>query len=61
MPLISEIVVQELLKESNTYADKYTLSIKIAGKNLSSDLVTLAEKEEINRILKVKKIPFQLS
>jgi hypothetical protein len=61
MPLISEIVVQELLQETNTYADKYKLSIKIAGKDLASDNLTDSEKKEINRILRIKSIPFQLS
>ena len=60
MPLLSEIIVQELLKEGNTYANRYSLSIKIAGKNLDASVLTDDEKNEINRILKVKHIPCQL-
>lgn len=60
MPLISEIVVQELLKEGNTYPNRYALSIKIAGKDLHSENLTLDEKKEINRILANKGIPFRL-
>lgn len=60
MPLISEIVVQELLREGNTYPNRYALSIKIAGKNLKSDNLTTEEKKEINRILANKGIPFRL-
>lgn len=60
MALISEIVVQELLREGNTYPNRYALSIKIAGKNLKSENLTADEKKEINRILKLKGIPFQL-
>lgn len=60
MPLLSEIVVQELLKEGNTYPNRYALSIKIAGKNLQSSGLTADEKKEINRILQLKGIPFKL-
>jgi hypothetical protein len=60
MPLLSEIIVQELLKEGNTYPNRYALSIKIAGKNLDASVLTDDEKNEINRILKVKHIPCQL-
>lgn len=60
MPLISEIIVQELLKEGNTYPNRYALSIKIAGKNLQSENMTIDEKKEINRILAIKGIPFKL-
>jgi hypothetical protein len=60
MPLLSEIIVQELLKEGNTYPNRYSLSIKIAGKNLDASVLTNDEKKEINRILKLKKIPCQL-
>lgn len=60
MPLISEIVVQELLREGNTYPNRYALSIKIAGKNLRSENLTTDEKKEINRILANKGIPFRL-
>jgi hypothetical protein len=60
MPLLSEIIVQELLKEGNTYPNRYALSIKIAGKNLDASVLTDDEKKEINRILKVKHIPCQL-
>lgn len=60
MPLISEIVVQELLREGNTYPNRYALSIKIAGKNLQSESLTADEKKEINRILANKQIPFRL-
>lgn len=60
MPLISEIVVQELLREGNTYPNRYALSIKIAGKNLQSENLTADEKKEINRILADKGIPFRL-
>lgn len=60
MPLLSEIIVQELLKEGNTYPNRYALSIKIAGKNLDASILTTDEKEEINRILKLKRIPCQL-
>jgi hypothetical protein len=60
MPLLSEIIVQELLKEGNTYPNRYALSIKIAGKNLDASILTDDEKNEINRILKVKHIPCQL-
>ena len=59
MPLLSEIIVQELLKEGNTYPNRYALSIKIAGKNLDASVLTDDEKNEINRILKVKHIPCQ--
>ena len=60
MPLISELVVQELLKENNNYPNKYALSIKIAGKNLHSHLLNDEEKKEINRIFTYKGIPFKL-
>ena len=60
MPLLSEIIVQELLKEGNTYPNRYALSIKIAGKNLDASILTPDEKNEVNRILKVKHIPCQL-
>jgi hypothetical protein len=60
MTLISELVVQELLKEGNSYPNRYALSIKIAGKNIQSDNLTTDEKDEINRILRIKQIPFQL-
>jgi hypothetical protein len=60
MPLLSEIIVQELLKEGNVYPNRYALSIKIAGKNLDASVLTDDEKNEINRILKVKHIPCQL-
>jgi hypothetical protein len=60
MPLISEIVVQELLKEGNNYPNRYALSIKIAGKNLQSENLKEDEKKEINRILSNKGIPFRL-
>lgn len=60
MPLLSEIIVQELLKEGNTYPNRYALSIKIAGKNLDSSILSNDEKNEINRILKLKRIPCQL-
>ncbi len=60
MPLLSEIIVQELLKEGNTYPNRYALSIKIAGKNIDASILKDDEKEEINRILKIKRIPCQL-
>lgn len=60
MPLLSEIIVQELLKEGNSYPNRYALSIKIAGKNLDASILTTDEKNEINRILKLKRIPCQL-
>lgn len=60
MPLLSEIIVQELLKEGNSYPNRYALSIKIAGKNLDASVLSTDEKNEINRILKVKRIPCQL-
>jgi hypothetical protein len=60
MPLISEIIVQELLKADNDYPNRYALSIKIAGKNLKSENMTIDEKKEINRILAIKGIPFRL-
>ena len=60
MPLISEIVVQELLRDSNTYPNRYALSIKIAGKDIQSHNLTDEEKQEINRILAVKRIPIKL-
>ena len=60
MPLISEIIVQELLREGNTYPNRYALSIKIAGKNLQSENLTTEEKKEINKILANKGIPFRL-
>jgi hypothetical protein len=60
MPLISEIVVQELLREGNSYPNRYALSIKIAGKDLHSEHLTVDEKKEINRILTSKGIPFRL-
>jgi hypothetical protein len=60
MALISEIVVQELLKEGNTYPNRYALSIKIAGKNLQSNNLAADEIKEINRILELKGIPFRL-
>lgn len=61
MPLLSEIVVQELLKDGNTYANRYALSIKIAGKDLTSTNMTLEEKAEVNKILKTKGICILLS
>lgn len=60
MPLLSEIIVQELLKEGNTYPNRYALSIKIAGKNIDASILTTDEKQEINRILRRRNIPFQL-
>jgi len=60
MPLISELVVQELLKEGNNYPNRYALSIKIAGKDLHSHLLNDDEKKEINRIFSSKGIPFIL-
>lgn len=60
MPLISELVVQELLKEGNSYPNRYALSIKIAGKDLHSHLLNDDEKKEINRIFANKGIPFKL-
>lgn len=56
MPLLSEIIVHELLKAENTYPNRYALSIKIAGKNLQSEIMTTDEKKEINRILALKGI-----
>ncbi len=61
MPSLSEIVVQELLSDKNTYRDRYTLSIKIAGKNLTSTNFTPNEKEEVNRILKSKNVPIHIN
>lgn len=61
MPLISEIVVQELLKEGNTFKNRFALSIKIAGKDLLSEHLNQEEKNEINRILRKRKIPFTLN
>lgn len=60
MPLLSEIIVQELLREGNTYPNRYALSIKIAGKDLNAAILTTDEKKEINRILKLRHIPCQL-
>jgi hypothetical protein len=60
MPLLSEIIVQELLREGNTYPNRYALSIKIAGKDLNAAILTSDEKKEINRILKLRHIPCQL-
>lgn len=60
MTLLSEIIVQELLKAGNSYPNRYALSIKIAGKNLQSEDMTIDEKNEINRILAVKSIPLRL-
>jgi hypothetical protein len=60
MPLLTELVVQELLKEGNIYPNRYALSVKIAGKNLESAGLTQDEKNEINRILKLRKLVFQL-
>lgn len=60
MPLLSEIIVQELLKESNTYSNKYALSVKIAGKDLNSASLTADEKVEVNRILQNNKISIVL-
>jgi hypothetical protein len=60
MTLLSEIIVQELLKAGNTYPNRYALSIKIAGKNLKSEDMTIEEKNEINRILIIKGIPVRL-
>lgn len=56
MPLLSEIIVQELLKEGNNYSNRYALSLKIAGKDLNGTLLTEDEKVEVNRILKSKKV-----
>lgn len=56
MPLLSEVIVQELLKEGNTYSNKYALSVKIAGKDLNATSLTADEKVEVNRILKNNKI-----
>lgn len=61
MPMLSEIIVQELLREGNIYANRYALSVKIAGKDLTSDILTTEEKQEINRILKNKNVPFTLN
>lgn len=61
MPSLSEVVVQELLSDRNTYRDRFTLSIKIAGKDLRSTVLTKDEKHEINRILRDKNIPIHLS
>lgn len=60
MPFLSEVVVQELLSENNTYKDRYTLSIKVANKDLHSAKFSQEEKNEINRILKMKGIPVQI-
>lgn len=56
MPLLSEIIVQELLKEGNSYSNKYALSVKIAGKDLNATSLSADEKVEVNRILKNNKI-----
>jgi hypothetical protein len=61
MPSLSEVVVQELLSEKNTYRDRFTLSIKIAGKDLHSIDLSTDEKNEVNRILKNKNIPIHLT
>lgn len=61
MPSLSEVVVQELLSEKNTYRDRFTLSIKIAGKNLTSANLTDAEKVIVNQILKSKQIPVHIN
>lgn len=60
MPSLSEVVVRELLSEQNLYKDRYTLSIKIANKDLYSQKFSLDEKNEINRILKLQGIPVRL-
>jgi hypothetical protein len=60
MPSLSEVVVRELLSEQNSYKDRYTLSIKIANKDLHSQKFSLDEKNEINRILKLQGIPVRL-
>lgn len=60
MPYLSEVVVQELLSEKNVYKDRYTLSIKVANKDLHSQKLTNEEKAEINRILRMKGIPVQI-
>lgn len=60
MPLISEIVVQELLRQDNPYPNRYALAIKIAGENLHSENLTSDEKNEINRILTNNGIPLML-
>jgi hypothetical protein len=60
MVLLSEMIVQELLKEGNNYPNRYALSIKIAGKNLQSNILTVDEKNEINRILVQKGLPVRL-
>lgn len=61
MPSLSEIVVQELLSDKNSYRDRFTLSIKIAGKELNSLIFTNEEKTEVNRILKEKNVPIHLN
>jgi hypothetical protein len=60
MPSLSEIVVQELLSEKCGYKDRYTLSIKIANKDLHSAKLSDAEKNEINKILRSKGVPVQI-
>ncbi len=60
MPFLSEIVVQELLSERNTYRDRYTLSIKIANKDIHSAKLSMEERHEINKILKTRGIPVQI-
>ena len=60
MPSLSEIVVQELLSDRSTYRDRYTLSIKIANKDLHSEKLTVEERCEINKILQTKGIPVQI-
>jgi hypothetical protein len=60
MPFLTEIVVQELLSERNTYRDRYTLSIKIANKDLHSTKLTVEERREINKILQARGIPVQI-
>lgn len=61
MPSLTEIVVQELLSDKTTYRDRFILSIKLAGKDLRSAGLTSDEKQEVNRILKLKNIPVCLT
>jgi hypothetical protein len=60
MPSISEIIVQELLSERCTYKDRYTLSIKIANKDLQSQKFSEEEKTKINDILQSKGVHIRI-
>lgn len=59
MSRLSEIIVEQLLKEAS-YPNRYALSVKIAGKDISSASLTKEEKEEVNKILRMKGIPIIL-